>query len=404
MVGRWSESDTLKFIYFYRLHDCLWNSKSEYYTNKTARQRAYMEIVEQMNIDSFDVRGVKVKIKNLRAHYFTERKKARIAIAIGNYYEPTVYWFREMDSFLKHTLTDMHQQQPEVITADSIYDSSCIYENGNGDMDEDSLDKPLPVFHLPDGALRPKPKSKKTASKKPSGTAPQKKKQSTNQPEQDEFEVFGRSVAAQLRKLSLSRAMTAQTRIQVILTEERLQDLESNSPPPTPIETSSAASENNAGENLYLPEHVPRGSLEPDISMTTSVGSFHDSLDNSTNQSIPSIDETFEETKPVFENASLLSSNMNSTDQDIKPVFKDISLSFDNPHIRKEPEPEPEPEPEVELPYERPKPACKKKKRLVEQMDKVDEERPKLTVREIHIKPEFDVITLDEDDPLADTS
>jgi hypothetical protein len=45
--------------------------------------------------------------------------------------------------------------------------------------------------------------------------------------EDNEFETFGKSVACQLKRLSIRRAASAQLKIQAILTEERIeQELE----------------------------------------------------------------------------------------------------------------------------------------------------------------------------------
>lgn len=265
MVGRWSEAATLKFVYFYKLHECLWNTRSEFYNVKDARNAAYADLVLQMRMPDFDVRAAKVKIKNLRAHYFTELKKVRYAAAMGDRYEPTLYWFKEMDSFLRDTIGDIPSlHQPEVITADSIYDSSSIYESGFGD-DEDSMEKPTPFLHISETrSLAPPRKNNKnnsnnintSASGGRGGGAPfhrrvtssssyrpgpasskRRKKQKEailGEEYADEFEAFGRSVSAQLRKLSLSRALRAQSKIQAILTEERIHDLETTTAAPPP--------------------------------------------------------------------------------------------------------------------------------------------------------------------------
>lgn len=251
MVGRWSEATTLKFIYYYKLNECLWNTKSPLYAHKQSRDAAYTDLVTHMAMDDFDVRAAKVKIKNLRAHYFTELKKVRNGMAIGNRYEPTLYWFKEMDSFIKDVVGDIPSlQQPEVIIADSIYDSSCIYENGVGDFDEDSMGKASPIFHMAPDAVRANAAKKARSS---NGTSNQRKKKRPAQDSIDEFDVFGKSVAAQLRKLSVARALRAQTQIQTMLTEERLHDLETTSPPLKPI-TGDIETSGNGGGSLLVPE------------------------------------------------------------------------------------------------------------------------------------------------------
>ncbi|XP_071549180.1 uncharacterized protein [Panulirus ornatus] len=52
---------------------------------------------------------------------------------------------------------------------------------------------------------------------------------SVTQVVEDEFDAFGRSIASQLRKLSLPRALRIQSKFQTILTEERICDMQLNS-------------------------------------------------------------------------------------------------------------------------------------------------------------------------------
>lgn len=47
--------------------------------------------------------------------------------------------------------------------------------------------------------------------------------------EEDEFDAFGRSMASQLRKLSLPRALRIQSKFQTMLSEERICDMQLNS-------------------------------------------------------------------------------------------------------------------------------------------------------------------------------
>lgn len=66
MAFRWSEETTLKFVYKYLEHQCLWNIKSPLYKNKQIRQSAYNDLETAMNISGFGEKEIKLKIKNIR--------------------------------------------------------------------------------------------------------------------------------------------------------------------------------------------------------------------------------------------------------------------------------------------------------------------------------------------------
>ncbi|XP_064117037.1 uncharacterized protein LOC135222732 isoform X3 [Macrobrachium nipponense] len=121
----------------------------------------------------------------------------------------------------------------DIITADSIIDSSSIYENDFGD-DEDSMEKAPPVLSMKNTSkMTSLPSTSVTSTRRPyrPGPACSKRRRRPNpisvreEYVEDEFEAFGKSVSAQLRKLSLSRALRVQTEIQKILTEEKINDI-----------------------------------------------------------------------------------------------------------------------------------------------------------------------------------
>lgn len=139
--------------------------------------------------------------------------------------------------------------QKDIITADSIFDSSSIYENDFGD-DEDSMEKAPPVLDVKNTSkMTSLPSTSVTSARRPyrPGPACSKRRRRPNAVSvreeyvEDEFDAFGKSVSAQLRKLSLSRALRVQTKIQKILTEERINDIGiitnlQAAPSPTPPE------------------------------------------------------------------------------------------------------------------------------------------------------------------------
>lgn len=103
---KWSETETLKFVELYRIHECLWNIHSPDYKNKVMKRTAQQDIVFKMAMENFGAEEVKQKIKNLRSTYnqeITKIQKSKILESNSlNVYVPTIKWFVIMDGFLKN--------------------------------------------------------------------------------------------------------------------------------------------------------------------------------------------------------------------------------------------------------------------------------------------------------------
>lgn len=68
----------------YRENPCLWNTKSEDYTNESKRSIAYGLLVEKLweNDENADTETVNAKILSLRESFFEEIKKKSDAIKL----------------------------------------------------------------------------------------------------------------------------------------------------------------------------------------------------------------------------------------------------------------------------------------------------------------------------------
>lgn len=92
----------VRLVEMYREYDCLWDMKHDSYRDKEARQRAYKEIAEKLNIPNLNTKDIPNKIKNLRSSYYQEIKKVRRSIRLGeSVYQPRVSWFTKVDGFLR---------------------------------------------------------------------------------------------------------------------------------------------------------------------------------------------------------------------------------------------------------------------------------------------------------------
>ncbi|XP_066152782.1 uncharacterized protein [Euwallacea fornicatus] len=102
---RMSDSETLKFLEYYRNEPSLWDPINEGYKKKEARTAAASRIAEALNLPNFTTAHVNNKFKNLRSSYAQELKKisgsAKSGASTGDVYVPKVVWFKQMDAFLK---------------------------------------------------------------------------------------------------------------------------------------------------------------------------------------------------------------------------------------------------------------------------------------------------------------
>lgn len=102
-MARWGDEKTLKFILLYKNYECLWNVRSPLYKNKIVRENAYQSLLESFNDGDLDMKGMKIKIKNLRSIYHAVLKKVKVSKhseSEGSVYIPSLSWFEEMHGFL----------------------------------------------------------------------------------------------------------------------------------------------------------------------------------------------------------------------------------------------------------------------------------------------------------------
>lgn len=102
MSVHFTESEMVQLVEIYKEYVCLWNMKHEQYRDKGARQTAYNEIAEKLNIPNLRAKDIPNKIKNLRSSYYQEIKRVRRSVRSGGpVYKPKVSWFSTVDNFLR---------------------------------------------------------------------------------------------------------------------------------------------------------------------------------------------------------------------------------------------------------------------------------------------------------------
>ncbi|XP_041982014.1 uncharacterized protein LOC121735300 isoform X2 [Aricia agestis] len=224
---RWSEAVTLEFVKIYLDNDVLWNPSHVYYRSRKHREKAYTNIqarFKEAASKSLTIPEVKNKIKNLRTTYQQQIQKILQKSNPDSIFEPSLVWFNEMDRCLKNVSNrhSTHSMVPETFEIDP---PSEMWMDRNPDNSHDDplsaqsddgyVESNTDLNHVMEYSSHRKIKKKKT------------KKQSTeynscNISLEDEFDIYGKYIAEQLRKMNIKRALGIQLEIQRILSEARI--------------------------------------------------------------------------------------------------------------------------------------------------------------------------------------
>ncbi|CAH4023762.1 uncharacterized protein LOC123706661 [Pieris brassicae] len=266
---KWSEDLTIQMIIEYEKREYLWNPVSEHYKNKKVREQGYVEIINALNLVDVTVKELKNKIKNIRSSYSVELKKIRAARKAGAHaYRPSVTWFEHADRFLRAIVTpsSVDNSLLEIAMSD---DSDAVQDLSERKSPEKKsprkrrnstrsstpyvLNTPSPRPGTPFGlsqspfgilpssttsflnppvgiatpltslaTIYPLAKQKKTNDER-SDLEPQDLSQHSENGNENEFEMFGKLIASQLRKLPLSLALDTQLKIQTLVNAARIQ-------------------------------------------------------------------------------------------------------------------------------------------------------------------------------------
>nr|XP_021198223.2 uncharacterized protein LOC110382070 [Helicoverpa armigera] len=249
---RWSEAVTLEFVKIYIKHECLWNPSHPGYKLRYQREQAYLDISEEFKsatMKSLTVPEVKMKIKNLRTTYVQQVHKILQKSSPDSIYEPSLVWFHEMDRCLKHVPSNRHSSSFNNSQDPPDVDSSCQIwvdqELQNANMEEPNPDPLVPQTDDEyDSTKLEEPPSKvkierhsspiyykKIKKKKLKHRAATRKYSSdSTQPcmKEDEFDIYGKYIASQLRKMDLHKALRLQLEIQNLVSEARISDIVSS--------------------------------------------------------------------------------------------------------------------------------------------------------------------------------
>ncbi|PSN42312.1 hypothetical protein C0J52_11148 [Blattella germanica] len=264
---------TKKMVELYKKHECLWNQKSQDYRDSELRNRAYEAIVREMKIKNFGVKEVKTKIRIIRNTYAQELQKIKKSKEDAEgLYTPTLSWFRCADSFMRdvistrsQTLNQNKKRNIQPVDGEGYEENAALGgapqivvpdENGDTDVEnssniftyipeaqfqtseQDRTFIPETSFETCEQFIKIENNGRKKSNLK---LLDQRQLENSEQricnaieelreisasvrsaEKEDEFDLFGRSIAEQLRQLPLEDALSIQLKLQTVVTEARL--------------------------------------------------------------------------------------------------------------------------------------------------------------------------------------
>ncbi|KAK5642288.1 hypothetical protein RI129_008455 [Pyrocoelia pectoralis] len=246
MAPKWSDELNFRFVELYKEHRCLWDLLDDLYKNKNARGTALVSIAESLNIKGFGAAEVKSKIKSFRGTYNIEMGKHKRSTKSGcgsaDVYVPSLKWFSVMKEVMskgtlkrdtKSTLdfveptsegsnieeTEVEDVDDPTPTPEQINQKTNITKQTQDDQQTTSAE------YQPKKKFKPRSKIQQIASTDRELKTLSESISRSEPGKEDEWDIYGRSVAAQLKRMSTTQALTAQMEINNVLTKCRFDDI-----------------------------------------------------------------------------------------------------------------------------------------------------------------------------------
>lgn len=234
MSFKWQAEHMTAFLEAYKKNECLWNNKCTDYSKTSARDNAYELMLSDLNLPGLTILDIKAKIKTIRTRYVAELTKVRssekeaAADSDTDIYVPRLFWFKRADKFLRDVVL------PKPMKGKDPTETSFLNhykQENNPDADNDCSTSVENTRQSPVVSHVSHQTRSKRLSNNPSDSKPSKRlKQTTlfydnNDEHRNEFDVFCESLAIQLKKMPLQRAVICQENLQRVMTQERLYQL-----------------------------------------------------------------------------------------------------------------------------------------------------------------------------------
>ncbi|XP_055912160.1 uncharacterized protein LOC129946131 [Eupeodes corollae] len=245
MSFKWKDQHMELFLETYKQYECLWNNKCINYSKPNEREKAYLSMLNDLKIPGLTVGDIKAKIKTIRTRYGAELSKIRNSElnveAGGEVYVPRLFWFKDADQFLRNVCPPKPNcsiPKDNEMSFETDQHTTQLY-NGNdtADSPDNSTNSPVTTSFLNPTNSYANARHRKNQLKRslPTNNAsvigsPIKKLKLTleeeddklNDPNINEFDYFCKSLAIQLKRMPLQRAIVCQEKLQNVMTKERL--------------------------------------------------------------------------------------------------------------------------------------------------------------------------------------
>lgn len=240
----WTDDNVIRLINEYRERQCLWDPATPHYKMMNKKNDAWTDIANTLGCD---VEEVKKKMNSLLASFRRERakeRKKRFASGSDEVVRTSTWFaFRHLSFLLdKFTSRDTNkstenlQEDPYfqedygiLETALKKEDLSSV-EDGGGSVNIEYTDSNagnVSTTPFTDGSVRLRAADRKRTANTIAlhKTLCKLQRLSDFRNEDDEFDLFGKSIAVQLRNMPLERALICQETLQAVMKQERLYQL-----------------------------------------------------------------------------------------------------------------------------------------------------------------------------------
>ncbi|XP_034181062.1 uncharacterized protein LOC117604749 [Osmia lignaria lignaria] len=267
----WTEHETLKLVTLYSEHECLRNPLHPNFKDKLSRYKAYKNIVDHMNICGLTVCDCIKRITYIKAQYCYELSKIGAAISCEKFYKPTASWFPIIHQLFfpfitqdcindfwkishdkKDVFNDYREETNKQLTRSTSMeldtpgrDCICPYANCHCDISylTKSRAHAKKVTKTDVGSNSRRSINTEHAAQtdvsyfKIKGTSCQihleddiltAEDSKGKKKSYEEFDMFGKNIACQLRNIDFEIAIKLEKRIQDLIAQERLDNMKAN--------------------------------------------------------------------------------------------------------------------------------------------------------------------------------
>ncbi|XP_018567255.1 uncharacterized protein LOC108907902 [Anoplophora glabripennis] len=257
MANKWNSETTLKFIQEYKSHLCLWDFKFENYKNRQMREAAILTIIKVMDIEGFGV----------------DSKKS--GTGVSSLYESNIKWLKELEPVFRNEEkrdTYDNNEESSLESQDQLSASRNIQEHPppNKKKCQDT------VTNQQVSSAGCTESSRRTTKKEIFRAISDLKalNESVLEPVEDAHDVFGKSVAMQLKEFSEENALLAKCKIQIILTEIGIKNLQQKR-----HNTVSSLVGSRPESSISSCSYISVPSISPGYYCQTSTSSNHGEID-----------------------------------------------------------------------------------------------------------------------------